>query len=81
MKDIKLNCRYHGYHTLQHLEGKTYKLILHDEDGYVRIIYNNDGGIYAIDPDRGPFMAVGGKIEDMNIRKIYIDNGFKIEFE
>lgn len=81
MKDLKLNCRYHGYHTLQYIKEKTYKLILHDESDYVRIIYNNDKGIYAIDPNRGPFISVGGKIENMDIKKIYIDNGFVIEFE
>ena len=37
---------------------------------YHRLILNDDGSIDALDPEGGPYMYVGGKIDDFIINEI-----------
>ena len=42
---------------------------------YHRLILNDDGSIDALDPEGGPYMYVGGKIDDFIIKSIREING------
>ena len=42
---------------------------------YHRLILNDDSSIHALDPEGGPFMCVGGQIDDYTIKSIKELNG------
>ena len=42
---------------------------------YHRLILNDDNSIHALDPEGGPFMCVGGQIDDYTIKSIKELNG------
>lgn len=85
MEDVVLNARYGLKHTLKHVKNKLYVLDLDpNSTGTYRVI-GFDGEdkignlVSAIDPEGGPYISVGDKINDMTIKSITV-NGF-IEFE
>ena len=77
MKDIIIKGRYNTRHLLKYVENNLYTL---ENCMYYRIITDkNDKTIKAIDPDAGPYMEVGDKIEDKEIlsfteknKKLYV---------
>lgn len=77
MNNIILRGRYHIQHILKYVEDNLYTL---ENCLYYRIIMNKDGKtIKAVDPDAGPYMEVGDKIEDKEIllftekdKKLYV---------
>lgn len=88
MKDIIIRSRHNDQHILRNTEPYKYLFISANEDDYIRVIYNKDKTIYAIDPSGGPLMSVGSFLAfagEMSGRIIkYIKEtpeGFIIEFE
>ena len=85
METIKLQARYGYNHTLTHVKDNLWILNPDERSGsYFRLIgFEGESHIgnlvYAIDPDGGPFLAVGDKIEGKTIKSI-TRNGF-IELE
>lgn len=76
--------RYNSNIYLSQVKDKTYKLDSTDKDDlqYLRIIYNNDKSIYAVDPSGGPFLSIDSKIENNIISKIiYQKPDILIEFK
>lgn len=77
MKDIIIKGRYNTRHLLKYVENNLYTL---ENCMYYRIITDKDDKtIKAIDPDAGPYMEVGDKIEDKEIlsfteknKKLYV---------
>lgn len=77
MKDIIIRGRYNTIHLLKYVENNLYTL---ENCMYYRIITDKDDKtIKAIDPDAGPYMEVGNKIEDKEIlsfteknKKLYV---------
>lgn len=76
---IKIPARYGYVHTLKHISENLWSL---DPDprssGYFRII-GNIGNIEAIDPDGGPFLSVGDKIEGKTIKSIAMNGLLELE--
>lgn len=67
---------------LEDLGNNKYKLHAQYGEYGIRIIYNDDDSIFAIDPPGGPFMTIGefkflGKI----LKNIYFEEGTILEFE
>lgn len=81
MPNYKLPTHDRSNNYLEDMGDNKYKL--HAQYGdYIRVIYNDDESIYAIDPSGGPFMAVGefkflGKV----LKSVNFDNGTILEFE
>lgn len=78
---ITLKNRYREKYTLLKQYDGRYKL-----DGdleYLRVIYDNDGSIHAIDPPGGPFIHIGSELHKMRVSKIDFDKtiGFLITIE
>lgn len=77
MKDIIIRGRYNTIHLLKYVENNLYTL---ENCMYYRIITDKDDKtIKAIDPDAGPYMEVGDKIEGKEIlsfteknKKLYV---------
>lgn len=77
MKDIIIKGRYNTIHLLKYVENNLYTL---ENCMYYRIIMDKDNKtIKAIDPDAGPYMEVGNKIENKEIlsfteknKKLYV---------
>lgn len=60
--EIKLKSRYaHSDNRLVHIEGNKWKL--KTNYNYRLIMYDNPRYIHAIDPEGGPMISVGSKIE------------------
>lgn len=79
MEDIILNARYGYRHKLKHVSDNKWSLEIDPKSsGTYRIIGNYPNDIYAIDPDGGPFLAVGGKVDKYTIKSIY-DNILELE--
>jgi len=86
-KIIKLKSRYSHHKLIELLpcnggESKTYILKL-EENSPIRVGYSDDGKQW-IDPPGGPFMSVGGMIDDNKIKNIdysYDLGGYIITFE
>ena len=71
MEPIKLNARYGYVHTLEHIADNLWQLKPDPKaSGYWRFIGSFPNDIKAIDPEGGPFMSVGDKIEDYTIKSI-----------
>lgn len=79
---IKLPARYGYVHQLKHIINN---LWLFEPDpksaGYYRLIGDEHGmnNITAFDPDGGPFMRVGSKIENKIIKSISHSGIFELE--
>lgn len=77
MKDIIIRGRYNTAHILKYVEDNLYTL---ENCLYYRTIMDKDGKtIKAVDPDAGPYMEIGDKIEDKEIlsfteknKKLYV---------
>lgn len=76
---IKIPARYGYVHTLTHISENLWSL---DPDprssGYFRII-GDIGNVKAIDPDGGPFLSVGDKIEGKTIKSITMNGLLELE--
>ena len=75
MKTIKLPNRYGLPILLEHIKDNDWELKIPPKNPY-RII-GNKGNIRAVDPSGGPFIAIGGKIENKIVVNIS-DNGLLI---
>lgn len=71
MKTIKLPNRYGLSILLEHIKDNDWKLKIPPKNPY-RIIGEKDN-IQAVDPPGGPFIAIGGKIENKIIINISND--------
>lgn len=71
MENIRLHSRYGNEYSLKHIGESQYAFEGNSE--YMRVGQNEDGTINFIDPEGGPFMSIGGLIEDKTIRSIYFD--------
>ena len=82
METIKLPARYGYVHTLTHIKDNLWRF---DSDpksgGYSRLIGDEHGmdNITAFDPDGGPFLTVGSKIEDKTIKSISSNGILELE--
>ena len=83
-KVIKLPARYGNVHTLQHINGNLWQFRPDPKSaGHYRCIgfegqHEIGPNIKAFDPDGGPFMSVGGKIEDYTIKSITTSGVFEL---
>lgn len=79
METIKLHARYGYTHTLTNINGNLWQFNADPKaSGYYRIIGElND--IKALDPDGGPFLSVGDKIENKTIKSITCSGVFELE--
>lgn len=76
--EIKLESRYaHSDNRLVHIEGNKWKL--KTDYNYRLIMYEDRKHIHAIDPEGGPFISVGSKIEGHTVKSISASG--IIEFE
>ena len=73
VKEIILRNRYSGNKVSLHKTGVDWTL--KSNAYYHRLILNDDGSIDALDPEGGPYMYVGGKIQDYTIKSIKEING------
>jgi len=69
MNKIKLYNRYREEIWLEEIEGGVWKLISKNPEAlkHMRLILEDDGSIWAVDPSGGPFLGIGGIIQD-NLR-------------
>ena len=79
MEVIKLHARYGYTHTLTHISENLWQFNADPKaSGYYRIIGAiND--IKAFDPEGGPFLSVGDKIENKTIKSITSYGVFELE--
>lgn len=71
MEKIGLHARYDYAHTLEHIGGNLWKLVCDPNSSQTyRLIGNYPNDIKAIDPDGGPFLSVGDKINEYTIKSI-----------
>lgn len=79
METIKLHARYGYIHTLTHVNGNLWQFNADPKaPGYYRII-GEPNHIEAFDPEGGPFLCVGGKIENKTIKSISSGGIFELE--
>lgn len=78
MKDIKLGNRYTKYITLKNIGENEYKFDL-DKLHYMRYIYKDKKTVAAIDPEGGPYLAVGDTVNDKVITSISKDGVITLE--
>lgn len=85
METIKLNARYGYKHTLNHITKNLWQLNFDPKStGTYRLIgfdgENTIGNlVYAIDPEGGPFIAVGSEIDDKIVKSITINGIIELE--
>lgn len=85
MESIELKARYGYVHHLMHVKDNLWSLEADPKSsGYFRVIgFEGEHGIgqfvHAIDPDGGPFMAVGDKIEGKTIKSISCNGLIELE--
>ncbi len=85
MEDIKLTARYGYEHTLKHVDGNKWQFIGDPKStGRYRCIgwegeFTAGISIQAFDPEGGPFLRVGGKINGKTIKSITSDGVFELE--
>lgn len=72
-EEIILRNRYKGNKVCLRKTGADWTLF--SNAYYHRCILNDDGSINALDPEGGPYMYVGGKIQDYTIKSIKEING------
>lgn len=81
MKNFKEINRYGDYHEFINVKDNIYHIKpLYD---MLRIIFENDNkeGIYAVDPDGGPFMVRGTVLDcGKTVKDIYYDENKEITF-
>ena len=80
----KYRNRYGAEYSYEHIEGKTYKFVMSEEDlKWCRWSNREDGeGLGMFDPSGGPFVAVGSRCQVGVVNKIlYKDNNVFIEVE
>lgn len=65
LRKVLLLSRYNEKRFLEEKEPGVF-ILVGDMD-YMRIIYNDDGTIYAIDPTGGPFISVGSLVSNKNL--------------
>jgi hypothetical protein len=71
MKEIILNARYGYKHALEYIADNLWQLKLDPKALQTwRVIGNYPNDIKAIDPDGGPFLSVGSKINEYTIKSI-----------
>ena len=73
VKEIILRNRYPENKVLLRKTGVDWTL--ESNAYYHRCIINDDGSLYAVDPEGGPFLAVDGKIQNYTIKSIKEING------
>lgn len=80
LKELQLNSRYGVNNRLIQVESDPLKYKLNSEYNY-RVGFNPESPdkLTFIDPEGGPFITVGSKIEGHKVKAIY--NGGIIEFE
>lgn len=85
MKTIELPARYSYKHTLNHISENLWLLKVDPKStGTYRVIgfdgENKIGNlVYAIDPEGGPFIAVGSEIEGKIVKSITINGIIELE--
>lgn len=85
METIKLNGRYGYVHTLTNIENNLWRFDCDPEStGTFRIIgfegeHEIGNNVSAFDPEGGPFMSIGDKIEDYTIKSITSNGIFELE--
>lgn len=84
-KEIKLKSRYGDAHTLvpvPEIGENTYRYV--PAKDWMPMYYTYDGvfddnqdefDLVAVDTDGGPFLSVGDKVEDREIKRIYVKKG------
>lgn len=85
-KEIKLRSRYGDTHTLvpvPEVGENTYRYVPAQEWMPMRYIFDGDYredvdefDLTAVDTDGGPFLSVGDKVDGMEIKRIYVKDGF-----
>lgn len=71
MEKIVLYSRYDYIHTLEHIGNNLWKLKCDpNSPQIVRFIGDYPNNIKAIDPDGGPFLSVGSKVNEYTIKSI-----------
>lgn len=60
MNKIKLDNRYNANLWLEHIDEDLWQLKSEDPEDlqYMRIIYEDDKSVYAVDPSGGPFLSI-----------------------
>ena len=79
---IILPARYGYKHTLEHIKDNLWAFQPDpNSTGTYRIIYDNENtnNLHALDPEGGPFMYVGAKIDGYTIKSISRDGIFELE--
>ena len=85
-KEIKLRSRYGDTHTLvpvPEVGENTYRYVPAQEWMPMRYIFDgeyredvDEFDLTAVDTDGGPFLSVGDKVDGMEIKRIYVKDGF-----
>ena len=85
-KEIKLKSRYGDTHTLvpvPEVGENTYRYVPAQEWMPIRYIFDgeyredvDEFDLTAVDTDGGPFLSVGDKVDGMEIKRIYVKDGF-----
>ena len=85
-KEIKLRSRYGDTHTLvpvPEVGEYTYRYVPAHEWMPMSYIFDGDYredvdefDLTAVDTDGGPFLSVGDKVDGMEIKRIYVKDGF-----
>ena len=79
MEKIKLNARYGYEHILKHISDNLWQLEFDPKcSGTYRLIGEYPDNIKALDPEGGPFLSVGGKIQDYTIKSITSNGVFEL---
>lgn len=84
MKTIKLHARYGYVHTLEHIGDNLWLFKCDPKSaGYYQCIgfegqKIDPTNLYAFDPDGGPFITVGSKIEDKTVKSITSNGIFEL---
>jgi len=85
METIELRARYGYVHLLKHIGGNLWQLEVDPKSvGTYRIIGFEghspfEAYCFALDPDGGPFMSVGDKINNKTIKSITSSGIFELE--
>lgn len=79
METIKLPARYGYLHTLEHIGNDLWQFVPDLRSaGTYRLIGDYPNNIKALDPEGGPFMSVGDKIENYTIKSISAGGIFEL---
>lgn len=78
MDTIKLKARYGYTHTLSHIKDNLWVFAPDSKSCSTFRIIGNPPNVEAFDPEGGPFMSVGGKIENYIIKSITSNGIFEL---